>query len=116
MLNTVITSLFKKSSTVLYPMEKREVPQGMRGQVVNGVENCTLCGICQNRCPTGSITVSREEQRWAIARFECIQCGHCVSLCPRKCLTMSPARPEAVTEKVVQEFHVPFQAKKPSIQ
>lgn len=105
MLKTVITSVFKKSSTVLYPLEKKEQPAGMRGHVVNHIDECIYCGICQKKCPTGAIDVKRAELMWSIAFFDCVQCGHCVRVCPKKCLEMRPEKPEAFTKKATFIVH-----------
>ena len=39
-------SLFKKPETVLYPVEKKEAPAGLKGHIVNDADVCILCGIC----------------------------------------------------------------------
>ncbi len=110
MFKTVMSSVFKKSATVLYPAEQKEQPAGMRGHVLNHIDRCIFCGICQRRCPTGAIEVSREDKTWSISQFECVQCNHCVEVCPQKCLEMSAARPQAVTEKVPHTTHLPDKA------
>ena len=43
-------SLFSKPATVRYPYEKRDIERlfpAMRGHVVNDVEACIMCGMCQ---------------------------------------------------------------------
>ena len=44
-------SLFKKPETVLYPVEKKETPAGLKGHIVNDVDVCILCGTCVLECP-----------------------------------------------------------------
>jgi formate hydrogenlyase subunit 6/NADH:ubiquinone oxidoreductase subunit I len=107
MLKNVIPNMFRKSATVLYPIEKREPPPGMRGLVTIRIEDCILCGVCQKKCPSGAISVDRANGVWSIARFDCIQCHNCVDTCQKKCLEMSPERPEPVTEKVALVFRAP---------
>ncbi len=46
-------SLFKKPETVKYPFEKKEAYPQLKGHVVNHVDDCILCGICEKRCPFG---------------------------------------------------------------
>lgn len=57
-------SLFKKPETVLYPVEKKEAPAGLKGHIVNDVDVCILCGICQRRCPCAAIVVEKPNRKW----------------------------------------------------
>lgn len=92
-------SLFKKPETIMYPVETRYAPPGLKGHIANDIETCILCGICMKRCPTGSITVDKKAGEWSINRFSCIQCGYCVRECPKSCLVMDPAYAPVSTEK-----------------
>ena len=83
-------SLFKKPETLLYPVEKKPQPEGLKGHIVNNVDECILCGMCSRSCPTDSIVVDKPARTWAIDRFACIQCGYCTTVCPKKCLSMDP--------------------------
>ena len=73
-------SLFKKPETVLYPVEKKEAPAGLKGHIVNDADVCILCGICQRRCPCAAIVVEKPNRKWTIDRFRCVQCGTCGGL------------------------------------
>ncbi len=44
------------------------------------VHNCTQCGACVQRCPTGAI----HPQGTSTAHSECIACRTCVGVCPTK--------------------------------
>ena len=85
-----LKSLFSKPETVLYPIEKKTPPAGLKGHVTNDVEICILCGICQKRCPAAAIEVDKAARTWSIDRFRCVQCGSCVRECPKQCLAMEP--------------------------
>lgn len=100
-------SLFKKPETVLYPLESKPAPKGLKGCVQNDVSGCILCGICAKRCPCGAIAVDKKARTWTIDRFRCVQCGTCVAECPKGCLEMDPARPQVATAKSLVELHVP---------
>ena len=102
-------SLFKKPETVLYPFEQKPAPVGLKGHIVNEVELCILCGICQKTCPAEAITVEKKERLWAIDPFLCVQCGACVRACPKDCLIMEPQSTAIATAKYCTERTVPDQ-------
>lgn len=110
-----ISSLFKKPETVQYPLERKEPPHGLKGHIVNSVESCILCGMCERNCPTSSISVARQERVWRINPFSCIQCGYCITVCPKNCLVMDPAYWKPSPVKKLEEFVVP-EAEKPKKQ
>ena len=100
-------SLFKKPETVLYPLEKKPQPIGLKGHIVNEVENCILCGICEKGCPTDCLSVDKAARTWSVMPFQCIQCGYCVQVCPKNCLKMDPNYWSASTSKDLNTFTVP---------
>ena len=102
-----LRSLFGKPETVLYPVQTRPMPEGLKGHVSNNIEECILCGICQKRCPCGAIAVDKAARTWTIDRFRCVQCGNCVRECPKACLSMKPAYAPPSTKKHVDVFNVP---------
>ncbi|MDR0347657.1 MAG: 4Fe-4S dicluster domain-containing protein, partial [Coriobacteriales bacterium] len=85
-----LRNLFKKPATKMYPVVAPTYTQRSKGHVVCEITDCILCGICQKRCPTHAITVSKPDETWTIDNFSCIQCLSCVRNCPKKCLTMNP--------------------------
>ena len=104
-------SLFKKPETVLYPVEKKEAPAGLKGHIVNDVDVCILCGICQRRCPCAAIVVEKSNRKWTIDKFRCVQCGTCVLECPKHCLSMEPGWPAPSKKMYIETFDVPEHAK-----
>lgn len=105
-------SMFKKPETILYPVETKTPPAGLKGHVVNSVEGCILCGICEKRCPCSAIEVDKKGRTWSINRFRCVQCGSCVRECPKDCLTMDTAYTPPATQKYIDAFEVPEQPKR----
>ncbi len=100
-------SLFKKPETTCYPFEKKPAPAGLKGQIVNDVDMCILCGLCQKTCPCNAIDVEKKDRIWAIDRFLCIQCGSCVRACPKKCLSMEPNMPMVASAQSTVVCFVP---------
>ena len=106
-------SLFKKPETVLYPLQTKPVPAGLKGHIAIEVETCILCGLCERSCPTDCITVDKNERVWRINRYSCIQCGYCTTVCPKKCLAMEPGYAPAATAVEFDMFEVPQAAPAP---
>lgn len=100
-------ALFKKPETLLYPMQSKEPYPMQKGHVVNDVDACILCGMCQRVCPCRCITVEKKEHKWEIDPFACIQCGSCVRSCPTKCLTMDPQSTKTTDAKYRIDLDVP---------
>ena len=49
-------NLFKKPATVMYHLERLEVPTGFRGKIVKDLEKCNpKCRMCSIDCPANSI-------------------------------------------------------------
>ena len=51
----VMSHLFRKPSTLMYPVIPRKFEERTRGHIEIDVDACILCGICQKRCPTDAI-------------------------------------------------------------
>ena len=103
-------SLFKKPETVLYPLEKKPQPLGLKGHIVLNVDDCILCGMCEKGCPTDCITVDKAARTWSCIPFQCIQCGYCTQICPKKCLAMDPNYWTAAVSKEANVVAVPDKA------
>ncbi|MCB1068993.1 MAG: 4Fe-4S binding protein [Kiritimatiellae bacterium] len=107
-----LKSLFSSPATANYPAEPKTYYPGTRGHIVLEVSTCTLCKICEIRCPTGAIQVDREGKAWSIERMKCIQCGFCVDSCPRKCLSNDPQYTSPASEKITDRLDVPYEPPK----
>ncbi len=94
-----LRSLFSKPETIMYPLQSRPAPKGLKGHVDNDMSICILCGVCARRCPTEAIYVAKKDGTWRIDRFRCVQCGSCVRECPKHCLSMEPSYAKAATQK-----------------
>ncbi len=104
-------SLFKKPETVLYPVQTKQPPAGLKGHIEVDVATCILCSICQKRCPCGAIEVNKKGRTWAIDHFRCVQCGSCALECPKGALVMEPTYAAVSRTKSVDVVEVPEQPK-----
>lgn len=90
MMGEVLSSIFKKPATNLYPAEKLEMPDNFRGRLVFDPQKCTGCRLCMKDCPSGAITIHKtgEKQFEAVIDLgRCIYCAQCVDSCPKKAIT-----------------------------
>lgn len=106
-------SLFKKPETVMYPIEEKPRPEGLKGHISINVDDCILCGMCERSCSTGCIEVLKQDRLWKIDRLQCVQCGYCITVCPKKCLSMDPHYAPATTTHEVDTFVI-GEAEKPA--
>jgi ech hydrogenase subunit F len=84
----IFRNLFRQPVTERYPFVPKVYPVGARGKVNIEVDKCIFCGICQRKCPTAAIVVTKDSKTWAINRMRCISCNACVEACPKKCLAL----------------------------
>jgi ech hydrogenase subunit F len=96
--------VFAKPATRLYPFEKRESFLRTRGSIEIDIQKCTMCTLCQKKCPTEAIVVKRQEKIWEIDRLRCISCNACVDACPKKCLSMITLYSPSVTKRSIDSF------------
>ena len=90
MTRTTLRNLLSRPATRLYPTREK-VPhhaERSRGSIAIDIDTCTFCMLCQKRCPTDAIVVSKPAREWTIDRLRCCSCNACVEVCPVKCLTM----------------------------
>jgi formate hydrogenlyase subunit 6/NADH:ubiquinone oxidoreductase subunit I len=94
MLSDVLTSLFKKNSTQLYPFEKVPAPNRLRGKLFWDPAKCTGCQLCIKDCPSNAIeliVLDKVSKRFVLRYHvdRCTYCAQCVVNCRFKCLNMS---------------------------
>ena len=82
-MQTVFKHLFRKPVTLEYPEKKRILNDIFRGKLK--VDGCVGCGLCKKVCPTGAISIEREDKK-IISKIDlkkCIFCGNCTFYCPK---------------------------------
>ncbi|OHB56064.1 MAG: hypothetical protein A2Y07_03080 [Planctomycetes bacterium GWF2_50_10] len=89
--NNVWQNITSRPATRLYPFTPRTPIAGARGHLQIDADTCIYCGICQKRCPSNALAVTREPKTWTLDPYKCIVCSYCVEACPKKCLSMNPA-------------------------
>ena len=100
----VLKNLFSKPVTERYPFVPQKHPVGARGKVNIEIDKCIFCGICQRKCPTASIVVTKEPKTWTIDRMRCVSCNACVEVCPKKCLALDVMYSPCVVKQGAETF------------
>lgn len=105
MLRDILTSLFRKPATELYPVQREPTPAHLRGKLIWNPEKCTGCCLCVKDCPCDAIeviTIDKANKRF-VMRYDagrCTFCSQCVQNCRFGCLEMSNEEWElAATDK-----------------
>jgi ech hydrogenase subunit F len=88
MLSNVLSNVFRRPATRLYPTVQRPPFSGARGHVEFDTKSCGFCGACSRRCPAAAIVVNRTEKTLTFDPFRCIVCEACVEVCPRKSIVV----------------------------
>ncbi|MBF0388069.1 MAG: 4Fe-4S dicluster domain-containing protein [Candidatus Omnitrophica bacterium] len=100
----VLKNLFTGPVTEKYPFVPKVYPQGARGSVNIELAKCIFCGICQKKCPTAAIVVTKEPKAWEIDRLRCISCNYCVEVCPKKCLALDTKYAPVTITRTTDKF------------
>ena len=101
MSRTIIESLTKKPFCKMYPVIPPKLYKKTRGCVKNDASKCTLCTLCDKKCPTGAIKVDRANSKWEINHYQCILCNECVINCKPASLTMKNQYAAPATKKEI---------------
>lgn len=98
---TILRNLAVGTSTRRYPRDVRETFSRVRGELLNDIQRCVFCGICEVKCPSQCIAVDRKAAVWSYDPFACVYCGVCVEICPAKSLYQKTLYRKPTTERVL---------------
>jgi len=99
----MLSHLFRRRVTLLYPEERPYLPPRWRGRIVlsrdpDGGERCVACYLCSAVCPVDCIALQAAEDEsgrrypeWFRINFSrCIFCGLCEEACPTLAIQLTP--------------------------
>jgi len=97
MFKELMSHLFKKPATVLYPLQRLDPPERFRGRLIWDDTECIRCSMCVRDCPCdvlelverddGSVDDKGKPVRDLVAIMKrCIFCGQCSWVCPKDAL------------------------------
>ncbi|MBX3065973.1 MAG: 4Fe-4S binding protein [Anaerolineae bacterium] len=94
MLGDVLRSLFSRTATRQYPVERAQPPTQLRGKLYYDPEQCTGCSLCVEDCPAYAIeliTIDKTKKQFALRYHvdRCTFCGQCVESCRFKCIQLA---------------------------
>ena len=101
----ILRNLVSRRATRNYPFEVRPAFPQARGELVNAIEQCIFCGICQRKCPSQCISVDKNTGTWLCDPFACVYCGICVDNCPTHCLSQKGAHRPPSAQREQLELH-----------
>ena len=91
-----------KPCTLIYPFEKRTIPEGGRGKHAYDGEKCTGCGLCSRVCPAFAIElkgIGPKCEGLKINLGACLFCQQCEEVCPTGALILTTEYELAVINK-----------------
>ncbi|UJG44088.1 MAG: NADH-quinone oxidoreductase subunit I [Candidatus Heimdallarchaeum endolithica] len=97
-ISEIFKNLFKRPMTVLFPMEKVEIPERERAKHKFDIDNCISCGSCAKICLNKAIKMVEVKKEYKekypktypqIDLGKCCFCALCQDICPTGCLILT---------------------------
>jgi nitrate reductase assembly molybdenum cofactor insertion protein NarJ len=75
------------------PVQRQGRKRPVRRLPVVRQAQCTLCGFCVQRCPTGALMIDEDDEETALllSADRCCACGKCVQVCETQAMQMKRA-------------------------
>lgn len=83
----ILRNIVGPRATRPHPHVVRPPFENSRGELVNDIDKCTLCGTCAVKCPSRCIDVDKQRGLWRHDPYACVLCGVCSASCPTGSLT-----------------------------
>ncbi len=112
MLSTVIRNLVHRPVTTSYPYIPADIPKGNRGRVDWDMASCTLCGLCEKRCPTLAVAVDKRIGVVSLQVYRCISCGVCADVCPKGVISIRQEYSSPSYKKEIRKYQKEATAEK----
>ena len=121
-----LSEFFKPKVTQCYPENRATliIPDRFRGTLEMphdefGENKCIACGLCQNSCPNGTISVKSEmivdeetgKKKKKLVEYKynlgsCMYCNLCVDVCPTKAIRFNNKFEHAVFDKTTRDLQL----------
>ncbi len=94
MIGDITRSLSKKPVTQLYPFERTDAPERLRGKLLFEAGKCTGCKICVRDCPANALdlhVIDKAAKRFVLVFHSdrCTFCAQCVFSCNFDAIALS---------------------------
>ncbi|NLJ35789.1 MAG: 4Fe-4S binding protein [candidate division WS1 bacterium] len=122
MLRELMSHLFRKPVTVMYPSQRLTPPERFRGRLIWNDDLCIRCNLCVRDCPNevlalverpdGSVDDKGKPIRDLVGKMDrCSSCGQCEWVCPKDALrferVFEMAQPSRENFKLYVEHNPP---------
>ncbi|MEM0042639.1 MAG: 4Fe-4S binding protein [Thermofilaceae archaeon] len=97
----LLKNLLRRRATIMYPSERRTLPESSRGRLIFVRDLCVGCGLCWRACPSAAIEPVKDERglRPVFYIDRCTFCYLCVEVCPRKAIKGSSEQAPVVSNR-----------------
>ncbi|HCU34723.1 MAG TPA: ferredoxin [Armatimonadetes bacterium] len=117
MVKELLSNLFAKPATVLYPFDRLEPPERFRGRLIWNDELCIRCNMCVRDCPAevldlveredGALDAKGKPKKDLVAQmYRCIFCGQCEWVCPKDAIRFERVFELAQADKHTLQMYV----------